>query len=62
MVGFDNLAVGEHLSPGLTTVDPSNEVLVEHAVRRLERRMEGATGEPEHVVTPVRLVERGSTR
>ncbi|GIG20232.1 LacI family transcriptional regulator [Cellulomonas chitinilytica] len=62
VVGFDNLAVSEHLSPALTTVDPSNDVLVMHAVRLLERRMAGAAGDAEHVVTPTRLVERGSTR
>ncbi|WP_309135203.1 LacI family DNA-binding transcriptional regulator [Cellulomonas sp.] len=62
VVGFDNLAVGEHVGPGLTTVDPGNDVLVEHAVRLLDRRLAGDAPEAEHVVTPVRLVERGTTR
>lgn len=62
VVGFDNLAIGAHVPPGLTTVDPSTDALVAHALRLLERRMAGAGGDGEHVVTPVTLVERGSTR
>lgn len=62
VVGFDNLGVGEHLWPALTTVDPRNDALVEHALRLLDRRLSGDDGEPEHVVTGVRLVERGTTR
>lgn len=62
VVGFDNLSVGEHVGPGLTTVDPRDDLLVEHAVRLLDRRLAGETPEAEHVVTPVRLVARGTTR
>lgn len=62
VVGFDNLAIGEHVPPGLTTVDPSNDELVEHALRLLGRRLAGDAGPAEHVTTPVRLVLRGSTR
>ncbi|MFC8191224.1 LacI family DNA-binding transcriptional regulator [Cellulomonas sp. NPDC057328] len=63
VVGFDNLAIGAHVPPGLTTVDPSNDVLVAEALRLLERRTAGdASPAGEHVVTPVRLVVRGSTR
>ncbi|GEK21422.1 LacI family DNA-binding transcriptional regulator [Cellulomonas xylanilytica] len=62
VVGFDNLAIGAHLWPELTTVDPSNHWLVTEAVRLLERRMAGEHGDAEHLVTPVSLVVRGSTR
>ncbi|QGQ20724.1 LacI family DNA-binding transcriptional regulator [Cellulomonas sp. JZ18] len=62
VAGFDNLAVGEHVGPGLTTVDPGNDVLVSHALRLLDRRLAGEAADAEHVVTPVRLVERGTTR
>jgi DNA-binding LacI/PurR family transcriptional regulator len=62
VVGFDNLQIGEHVWPGLTTVDASRDWLVTQAVRLLGRRMAGDHGEAEHLVTPVSLVERGSTR
>ncbi|KQT02263.1 LacI family DNA-binding transcriptional regulator [Cellulomonas sp. Leaf395] len=62
VIGFDNLEIGEHVWPELTTIDPSNDWLVAQAVRLLERRMRGDHGEAEHLVTPVSLVERGSTR
>lgn len=62
VVGFDNLDLAEFTVPGLTSVDPGRDAVAHHAARLLQRRIDGATPEPEHVVVPVRLVERGSTR
>jgi DNA-binding LacI/PurR family transcriptional regulator len=62
VAGFDDLEVGKYLSPGLTTIDPNHAEVARSAVRLLERRMAGADDPPEHVVVPVRLVVRGSTR
>jgi len=62
VVGFDNLDLAEFTVPGLTSVDPGRDAVAQHAARLLQRRIDGATPEPEHVVVPVRLVERGSTR
>ncbi|MBO3094992.1 LacI family DNA-binding transcriptional regulator [Cellulomonas dongxiuzhuiae] len=62
VVGFDDLEVSEHLVPGLTTVDPRVDLVVAEALRLLERRMSGDEGAAEHLVMPVRLVVRGTTR
>lgn len=62
VVGFDNLDLAEFTVPGLTSVDPGRDAVAHHAARLLQRRIDGATPEPEHVVVPVRLVERGTTR
>ncbi|KSW29962.1 LacI family DNA-binding transcriptional regulator [Cellulomonas sp. B6] len=62
VVGFDALALGEHVWPGLTTVDPHHELLVEHAVRLLDLRTAGEAAPPEQIVLPVSLLERGTTR
>lgn len=64
VVGFDNLALSEFLVPALTTVDPGHDVMVQEALRLLDRRI-AADGGPvaaERVVGPVRLVHRGTTR
>jgi DNA-binding LacI/PurR family transcriptional regulator len=62
VAGFDDLDLGTYVTPGLTTVDPNHEGVAQTAVRLLERRMRGAEDPPEHIVTPVHLVLRGSTR
>ncbi len=62
VVGFDDLAVSAHLTPGLTTVDPRMDLVVAESLRLLDRRMSGADLETEHLVMPVRLVVRGTTR
>ncbi|WP_093182611.1 LacI family DNA-binding transcriptional regulator [Sanguibacter gelidistatuariae] len=64
VIGFDNLNLSEFLVPALSTVDPGHLAMVDGALRLLDRRI--AAGDepvvPEHVVGPVRLVLRGSTR
>ena len=62
LAGFDNLEMSSFVPPGLTSVDPNHEVSPRHAVGLLHRRMAGWTGPAEHVVAPVSLVVRGSTR
>ncbi|UFU06545.1 LacI family DNA-binding transcriptional regulator [Ruania halotolerans] len=63
VVGFDNLAIGAHIGPGLTTIDPGNDWIVENVVRLLEARMSSPPPTAaEHLVAPARLVERGSTK
>ncbi|WP_100366002.1 LacI family DNA-binding transcriptional regulator [Diaminobutyricimonas aerilata] len=62
VVGFDNLALGEQLAPALTTIDPTHDWVVEHAMDLLERRIAGEEFPPQHLVSPAPLVIRGSTR
>ena len=61
VVGFDNLAVGEHLHPSLTTIDPNNDWVVEQSTGILCDRIDGDTSPPKQLIAPARLVERGST-
>jgi DNA-binding LacI/PurR family transcriptional regulator len=61
VVGFDNLAISEHLHPSLTTIDPSNDWVVEQSVQILHDRIAGDESEPKRLVAPARLVERAST-
>ncbi|WP_307366945.1 LacI family DNA-binding transcriptional regulator [Microbacterium sp. W4I4] len=62
VIGFDDLALSEHLRPSLSTIDPGNGWVVEQSTRLLQARMSGDTAAPEHLTAPVRLVERSSTR
>ncbi|UOE43414.1 LacI family DNA-binding transcriptional regulator [Agromyces larvae] len=62
VTGFDNLEMVQFVPPGLTSVDANHEELAEKAVGMLHRRIAGWDGPAEHVVVPVRLVVRGSTR
>jgi LacI family repressor for deo operon, udp, cdd, tsx, nupC, and nupG len=62
VVGFDNIAPAELITPGLTTVASPLRLAGATATRHLLAVIEGAqsrTGQP--MVLPVRLVERGST-
>jgi DNA-binding LacI/PurR family transcriptional regulator len=62
LAGFDNLEVSSFVPPGITSVDPNHRGVAQHAVGLLHRRMAGDAGPAEHVVAPVSLVVRGSTR
>jgi DNA-binding LacI/PurR family transcriptional regulator len=70
VVGFDDLAASGFTVPALTTVDPGHDAMAHAALRLLDRQAgpagPGGAGDPgrtgEHVVAPVRLVVRGSTR
>ena len=62
LAGFDNLDMSRFIPPGITSVDANHEGVAEAAVGLLHRQMSGWTGPAEHVVAPVRLVVRGSTR
>jgi DNA-binding LacI/PurR family transcriptional regulator len=61
VVGFDNLALSEHVVPGITTIDPDNQWIVQRAVEALDLRIDEPDREPEHHLSPVRLVQRGTT-
>ncbi len=62
LAGFDNLDVSGFVPPGITSVDPNHQGVARHAVGLLHRRMADIDAPAEHVVAPVRLVVRGSTR
>ncbi|WP_049830641.1 LacI family DNA-binding transcriptional regulator [Arthrobacter sp. RIT-PI-e] len=62
LVGFDNLSFGEHVPPGLTTIDPGHDWMVEHAVRLIDQRIEDRDVAPQQLTSPSTLVVRGTTR
>ena len=62
LVGFDNLSISQHLIPGLTTIDPDRPTMVAEALRLLRLQLADKNAAPEHVVSTVSLVTRGSTR
>lgn len=62
LAGFDNLDMSRFIPPGITSVDVNHKGVAQAAVELLHRQMSGWTGPAEHVVAPVRLVVRGSTR
>ncbi|WP_425956930.1 LacI family DNA-binding transcriptional regulator [Xylanimonas sp. McL0601] len=62
LAGFDNLDVSRCVPPGITSVDPNHQGVAQHAVGLLHRRMADGSAPAEHVVAPVHLVVRGSTR
>ncbi len=62
VVGFDDIALAEVVTPPLTTVRQPLAAMMREAVALLVGRVEGSrTGPPEHLVIPPRLVVRGST-
>ena len=62
LAGFDDLDMSRFIPPGITSVDANHVGVAETAVELLHRQMSGWTGPAEHVVAPVHLVVRGSTR
>lgn len=62
LVGFDNLSLGEHISPGLTTIDPSHDWMVQRAVELIDQRIADRDAAPQHLISPSNLVARGTTR
>jgi DNA-binding LacI/PurR family transcriptional regulator len=60
VVGFDNLALGRHVQPALTTVSQPSMELGLRAGHLLVDRIEGYRGPIRHVALPVSLVVRDS--
>lgn len=62
VVGFDDIEEGRHTNPSLTTIAPDLDLLAEHAVESLVRRLDDpSTPEGYSVEVPHKLVVRGST-
>jgi DNA-binding LacI/PurR family transcriptional regulator len=59
VIGFDNTAEGQAVTPPLTTIQPSYHDMGQHAVEMLLTCLKG-TAVPEQVVLPGKLVVRES--
>lgn len=62
VTGFDDTDEAEFTTPALTSVQPDQEVMVEHAVTMLVERLGGLRGAGRHVRTGAHLVPRASSR
>ncbi|GHE74240.1 LacI family transcriptional regulator [Streptomyces longispororuber] len=60
LVGFDDIELADLLSPGVTVVAQDAAQLGRTAAERLFRQLDGASGPPERVELPTRLITRGS--
>ncbi|MEI5100798.1 LacI family DNA-binding transcriptional regulator [Streptomyces sp. PmtG] len=60
LVGFDDIELADLLDPGVTVVAQDAAQLGRTAAERLFRQLDGASGPPEHVELPTRLITRGS--
>lgn len=60
LVGFDDFALAPSLATPVTVITADHERLGQLGAELLLRRMDGWSGEPETVVLPVRIIERGS--
>jgi len=62
VVGFDDIAIARHTTPGLTTVRQDPFVMGSLAVKTLlDHLLNGGVSQPERQVLPVEFVEREST-
>jgi DNA-binding LacI/PurR family transcriptional regulator len=62
VIGFDNSYLAEKSSPKLTTINVSQELMGQKAVRRLVQLIENENEEAEHTILGVELVERESVQ
>jgi LacI family transcriptional regulator len=60
LVGFDDVALGDFLSPGLSVIAQDPFALGRHAAELLFARLEGDDSPPRRIVVPTRLIARGS--
>jgi LacI family transcriptional regulator len=60
MVSFGDFALADVLSPAITVLEQSPELLGRLAAQRLFARLDGDRSDPVNTVIPVRLVPRGS--
>ncbi|MFE0179130.1 LacI family DNA-binding transcriptional regulator [Streptomyces sp. NPDC059002] len=60
LVGFDDIELADLLNPGVTVVAQDAAQLGRTAAERLFRQLDGASGDPERIELPTRLITRGS--
>ncbi|NUR97377.1 MAG: LacI family DNA-binding transcriptional regulator [Kribbellaceae bacterium] len=62
VVGFDDIDEAAYLVPSLTSVNPGHAEMADRITALLTAQItDGPTGDPQEVVVPARLVQRGTT-
>lgn len=61
VIGFDDVESSRFLTPSLSSVNPSKDLIAAKAVDLLVDRIKGATGDPVEFVSPYALMAREST-
>lgn len=61
VMGFDDVQTSKFLTPSLSSVNPSHDLMAATAVDLLVARIEGEAGEPVEFVSPYEVIEREST-
>ena len=61
VMGFDDVQTSKFLTPSLSSVNPSHDLMAATAVDLLVARIEGEAGEPVEFVSPFEVIEREST-
>lgn len=60
LVAFDDLVLADLLDPGVTVIRQNAREIGRRAAERMFRRLDGEDLQPEHMIVPVELIERGS--
>jgi len=60
LVGFDDLPLADLVDPGVTVIAQDPQLIGKVAAQRLFRRLDGEDPPAERILTPTRLIERGS--
>ena len=62
VVGFDDIDEAAYLVPSLSSVNPGHTEMADRITALLTAQItEGPTGDPQEVVVPARLIQRGTT-
>jgi DNA-binding LacI/PurR family transcriptional regulator len=63
VIGFDDVDEAPYLVPALSTINPGHEEMADSVVALLMAQINGRpAGEPQELIAPARLIQRGTTR
>lgn len=60
LISFDDLELADLLEPGVTVIRQDPRGMGRVAAERMFRKLDGDALEPEHIIVPTQLIERGS--
>ncbi|MFI5695570.1 LacI family DNA-binding transcriptional regulator [Kribbella sp. NPDC051586] len=63
VIGFDDIDEASYLVPALSSINPGHEQMADSIVELLIAQINGGpTGDPQELIAPARLIERGTTK